>query len=361
MIRDPFPRNFPQRIKFPSTRPRRTNAHGHLSYKRRVAPSLTSPHTHTFIRRLNTERTNGLDDNTSMGEYRSMQIVDLPLGILQISIPSELIGSIPRTDRLIEARLQFESDLLPVADLRVIEKEAIEQTVKELDQLTGSPVVTDGEQTKPSFLTYPIYDLVYERYKFDDKCFRITFSDGQSFFSPLVHRCRCCACSGHVRTLPRLVKAPFQYATYAYKYLEVAKRLTKKPIKQAIITASALSMVYSPGLVQGYNIENYSREQFLRDLVNECEKDIRLCLGKVFCLCETFVEETCVITSVQRRALMSFKWISPRRDSRSKSIRQVNCSRNSSASTIEFSIDSMPTSRSVSVFTFVPEAIVTVT
>ena len=178
MIRDPFPRNFPQRIKFTSARPRRTNAHGHLSYKRRVASLLPS---HTFIRRLNTERTNGLDDNTSMGEYRSMQIVDLPLRILQISIPSELIGSIPRTDRLIEARLQFESDLLPVADLRVIEKEAIEQTVKELDQLTGSPVVTDGEQTKPSFLTYPIYDLVYERYKFDDKCFRITFSDGQSF------------------------------------------------------------------------------------------------------------------------------------------------------------------------------------
>ena len=50
---------------------------------------------------------------------------------------------------------------------------------------------------------------------------------------------------GHIRTLPRLVKAPFQYVTYAHKYLDVAKRLTKKPIKQAIITASALSMVYS--------------------------------------------------------------------------------------------------------------------
>jgi 5-methyltetrahydropteroyltriglutamate--homocysteine methyltransferase len=86
---------------------------------------------------------------------------------------------------------------------------------------------------------------------------------------------------GHIRTLPRLVKAPFQYATYAYKYLDVAKKLTKKPIKQAVITASALSMVYAPDLLKTYRIDNYSHEQFLKDLINECEKDIRLCLGKI--------------------------------------------------------------------------------
>jgi 5-methyltetrahydropteroyltriglutamate--homocysteine methyltransferase len=85
---------------------------------------------------------------------------------------------------------------------------------------------------------------------------------------------------GHVRTLPRLVKAPFQFATYAYKYVDVAKRLTKKPIKQAVITASALSMVYTPHLLKTGEIDNYPREQFLKDLVNECEKDIRLCLGQ---------------------------------------------------------------------------------
>ena len=82
-----------------------------------------------------------------------------------------------------------------------------------------------------------------------------------------------------MRTLPRLVKAPFRYATYAYKYLDVAKKLTKKPIKQAVITASALSLVYAPHLLKTYHIENYSHEQFLKDLINECEKDVRLCLG----------------------------------------------------------------------------------
>ncbi len=81
---------------------------------------------------------------------------------------------------MIKARQQYESDLLPIGDLREIEKKAVEQTVKELDQIAGSTVVTDGEQTKPSFLTYPIYDLVFNRYKFDDSCFQITFSDGNS-------------------------------------------------------------------------------------------------------------------------------------------------------------------------------------
>jgi len=81
---------------------------------------------------------------------------------------------------LIRARHQYESDLLPIGELRAIEKKAVEQTVKELDEITGSTILTDGEQTKPSFLTYPIYDLVYDRYKFDEKCFQITFSDGKS-------------------------------------------------------------------------------------------------------------------------------------------------------------------------------------
>ncbi|CAF1652905.1 unnamed protein product, partial [Didymodactylos carnosus] len=171
-----------------------------------------------------------------------------------ISIPSELNGSIPRTDALVKARIQFESDLLLVGELRKIEKEAIEQTVQELDQLTGSVILTDGEQTKPSFLTYPINDLIFECYKFDNQWFQITFTDG------------------HIRTLPRLIKAPFRYATYAYKYLDVAKLLTKKPVKQAVVTASALSLVYSPHLLKTGFIEKYSYEQFLKDLTNECER-----------------------------------------------------------------------------------------
>ena len=44
-------------------------------------------------------------------------------------------------------------------------------------------------------------------------------------------------------------------------------------MKQAVIAPSMLYLLYP---LDG-KIEGYSREQFAQDLVNECEKDIRLC------------------------------------------------------------------------------------
>ncbi len=78
-----------------------------------------------------------------------------------------------------KAHIQYESDLLSVDELHEIEKKAVKQTVKELIDITGSIIVTDGEQTKASFLTYPINDSVYDHYKFDDKCFQMIYSDGK--------------------------------------------------------------------------------------------------------------------------------------------------------------------------------------
>jgi len=48
---------------------------------------------------------------------------------------------------------------------------------------------------------------------------------------------------GHTRQLPRLTSGPFHYGTHASAYLEVAKRLTELPMKQAVISASALSLL----------------------------------------------------------------------------------------------------------------------
>ena len=87
------------------------------------------------------------------------------------------------------------------------------QTTIEQLEATGSPVLTDGEQTKPSFLTYPIFALMDEFYTFSQDCFSLKFADG------------------HQRALPRLVKAPFRYAVYAHTYLDVAKQFTQLPIK----------------------------------------------------------------------------------------------------------------------------------
>ncbi len=52
--------------------------------------------------------------------------------------------------------------------------------------------------------------------------------------------------------------------------LIAAKAYTQKPIKQAVIAASALSLLYPADGVPGY-----SRESFLADLINEAEADIR--------------------------------------------------------------------------------------
>jgi 5-methyltetrahydropteroyltriglutamate--homocysteine methyltransferase len=70
-----------------------------------------------------------------------------------------------------------------------------------------------------------------------------------------------------------LTTAPFCYATFAVEYLRTAQKYTKHPLKQAVIAPSALSLVYNGGA-----IEHYSKEQFLNDLLDEAEKDVRQCL-----------------------------------------------------------------------------------
>ena len=56
--------------------------------------------------------------------------------------------------------------------------------------------------------------------------------------------------------------------------------------RQTVITPSAMSMVYPRATIRGY-----SHEQFLKDLINESEKDIRLCLDRgVHCVQMDFTE-----------------------------------------------------------------------
>ena len=77
---------------------------------------------------------------------------------------------------------------------------------------------------------------------------------------------------GHTRQLPRLTKGPFKYAIYAGSYLPRAKKYASKPVKQAVISASAMSLLYPED-----EIADYSREQFISDLVTEAVNDIRSC------------------------------------------------------------------------------------
>jgi 5-methyltetrahydropteroyltriglutamate--homocysteine methyltransferase len=167
-------------------------------------------------------------------------------------IPTEPIGSIPRPPQLIEGMRDFEVGRITAQALDVLRQEALRDTIQRFEA-TGSPVITDGEQTKPSFATYPIHGLP----NLAPDGVTIPFADG------------------HTRQLPRLVSGPFRYKTRAASYVEAAKHYTRTPLKQAVISASALSLLYPQSGLPGY-----SREEFLADLVREAEADIRQCLEK---------------------------------------------------------------------------------
>jgi 5-methyltetrahydropteroyltriglutamate--homocysteine methyltransferase len=165
-------------------------------------------------------------------------------------IPTEPIGSIPRTPRLLEALSKTDGDdpaLGPLYD------EAIRDTIERFEA-TGSPVVTDGEQRKyQNFWTYGVHGLPN------------TAPDG--FPIPFA--------AGHTRRMPRLTAGPFRYRHRADEYLEVALRYARRPVKQAVISPSAMSLMYPPGEIPGY-----PREQFLADLLDEHEAEVRNCLKK---------------------------------------------------------------------------------
>ncbi|HEX2854865.1 MAG TPA: hypothetical protein VHO24_16650 [Opitutaceae bacterium] len=167
-----------------------------------------------------------------------------------MTIPTEPIGSIPRPLPLIDAlRTTDGGD----PKLEPLYAEAIRDTVQRFEA-TGSPVISDGEQRKfHNFWTYSVHGLAN------------TAPDG--FKIPFA--------AGHTRRMPRLTAGPFRYGRYADRFLEEAKRYARVPVKQAVISPSALSLMYP---AQG--ISGYAREDFIDDLLFEHETEVRRCLQK---------------------------------------------------------------------------------
>ncbi len=168
-----------------------------------------------------------------------------------MSIPTEPIGSIPRPLHLIEAVALAGDGADPKLDL--LYDAAIRDTIERFEA-TGSPVISDGEQRKyHNFWTYSVHGLPN------------TAPDG--FKIPFA--------AGHIRRMHRLTAGPFRYQRYADAYLDVALGYAHVPVKQAIISPSALSLMYPDQEIPGY-----PREQFIDDLLSEHEKEIRRCLEK---------------------------------------------------------------------------------
>lgn len=165
-------------------------------------------------------------------------------------IPTEPIGSIPRPVTLIDA---VAAGTITDPDLDPNYDAAVRDTIERFEA-TGSPIITDGEQRKfQNFWTYSVHGLSNTA----PDGFRIPFT------------------AGHTRRMPRLVSGPFRYKRYADSYLDVALKYAQRPLKQAVISPSALSLMYPPDEIPGY-----SRDQFIEDLLREHETEIRRCLKK---------------------------------------------------------------------------------
>lgn len=165
-------------------------------------------------------------------------------------IPTEPIGSLPRPRELLDAIQHGDSE-----DPRFdpLYQEAIRDTIERFEA-TGSPVITDGEQRKyHNFWTYSVHGLPNTA----PDGFRIPFT------------------AGHTRRMLRLTAGPFRYRRYADSYLAVARRFASRPLKQAVISPSALSLMYPAD-----GIADYSREQFIDDLLAEHEREIRGCFDQ---------------------------------------------------------------------------------
>jgi 5-methyltetrahydropteroyltriglutamate--homocysteine methyltransferase len=168
-----------------------------------------------------------------------------------MTLPTEPIGSIPRPPALQAGMQAAAAGSLPQEELDALFDDAVRDTLRRFEA-TGSPVVTDGEQRKPSFATYPVAGL-----DLATGGVAIPFRDG------------------HARELPLLTAGPFRYATKASSYLDAARSQTTAQLKQAVISASALSLMYPQGGIAGY-----PREAFLDDLVAEAAAEIRGCLER---------------------------------------------------------------------------------
>lgn len=166
-----------------------------------------------------------------------------------MSLPTEPVGSVPRSPELQSIAQQFTAGQIGQEQMDKAYDDAVEDTIFRFEE-TGSPIVSDGEQAKSSFATYVMDGL--ENLAPDGVI--IPFSDG------------------HTRQLPRLTSGPFEYGLYAGSYLARARRFASKPLKQAVISASAMSLLYPQD-----GIEGYSQGQFVEDLIAQAVADIRSC------------------------------------------------------------------------------------
>ncbi|WP_449283645.1 hypothetical protein [Leucobacter sp.] len=167
-------------------------------------------------------------------------------------LPTEPVGSLPRPARLQRAVLDAETGLTSQAELREEQDRAVRDTLERLTA-TGSPIISDGEQRRQSFASYP---LGSDSADVEEGPVFAVFADG------------------HHRVIPSLARAPFRFRAWAADDVAAARALTALPLKQAVISPSMLSL-----MVPAEGLGAYTRAVFLDDVVSGCAEDIRRCFA----------------------------------------------------------------------------------
>ena len=144
-------------------------------------------------------------------------------------IPTEGVGSVPRPRFLLEAAAALRDGRITGDGYATAVDRAVAETIAHMQE-TGSPIISDGEQSKSSFATYPLDGLT----NLAPDGVVIPFADG------------------HTRQLPRLTEGPFRYGGYTGRYVAQARMHTGMPLKQAVISPSAMSLLYPEVGLEGY-------------------------------------------------------------------------------------------------------------
>lgn len=164
-------------------------------------------------------------------------------------LPTEAVGSLPRPASLQRAVLDAEAGLVDAETLRGEQDRAVRDTLERFAE-TGSPLVSDGEQRRQSFSSYPL-----------GTSFAGDVREGPVF---------AVFADGHHRVIPSLARGPFRFRSWAADDVAAARPLTRLPLKQAVVSPSMLSL-----MVPAEGLGDYSRDAFLDDVVAGCAEDIR--------------------------------------------------------------------------------------
>lgn len=165
-------------------------------------------------------------------------------------LPTEQVGSLPRTARLQRVVLDAEIGQASGEELLAEQDAAVRDTIERLAR-TGSPIISDGEQRRQSFSSYPLGTDEVEA----GPVFAV-FADG------------------HHRVVPSLAQGPFRFRAWAADDVRAARQLTTLPLKQAVVSPSMLSLMVPPE-----GLGDYSRAEFLDDVVSGCAEDIARCFA----------------------------------------------------------------------------------